>query len=50
MNYLKWKVQYRDYFGNTTTIAAFAWWDDAERYINAKELAMMKDRLTIERI
>ena len=46
MNNLRWKVQYR----NTLTVAAFASWDDADRYIHAKEHAMMKDRLTIEEI
>lgn len=46
MNGLRWKVQYR----NNLTVAAFAWWDDAERYINAEENALVKDRLTVKEI
>lgn len=46
MDNLKWKVKYR----NALIVAAFSSWDDANKYINAKEHAMMKDRLTIEEI
>lgn len=33
LNELKWKVVYRDFYGNESIIAEFAWLSDAEKYI-----------------
>lgn len=38
LNELKWKVVYRDYYGNESVVAAFAWLSDAEKYIAEKPL------------
>ena len=49
-NELKWKVLYRDYYGNKQIIAAFAWMPEADAYVEAPNHKLIKDRLSVERI